>query len=281
MKIEFPGHEEELESIEVFLERHTFPDLDKIKNFLNRLTTIDKSLDIAIQSDEIGVTALLEDQKELIKRLTGRCHQLEIRRDVIDFAEAAEKLANSSPERSTEDITLAASLLRDKIDQFVKMHRPSRTNAKFIRFARACIDKAEKHEPVVIVTKQGKSKIVVSLDSFREKETSQEKLDLAETLYDLARMLYQERFDDFEETLLNGFSLSQQKEIYFHVVSCNSNLSDLKNQTYRLKAVQGILGYAHDLADYYMGDTPYPSIVEIHNIFQDLDFITHTEEEER
>ena len=280
MKIEFPGHEEELESIEVFLERHTFPDLGELKDFLNRLTKIDRSIDKALKSNEIGVTTLLEQQKDLVKRLAGRCHQLEVRKDVINLAEDAEKLANSSPNRSARDVANDAHLLRTKIDLFVSQHRPSRSNAKFIRFARACIEKAEKHEPLITPSKRSKPKKSVSLDNFRVKDTSQESLALAELLYDLARVLYQEKFDEFEDSFLGNFSSSQQKDIHFHISTCKGNLQNLDDQTVRLKSIQGILGYAHDLADYYMGKTPYPSIVEIHNIFQDLDFVTHIEEEE-
>lgn len=281
MKIEFPGHEEELESIEAFLERHTFPEIGELKNFLNRLKKIDRSIDSALQSSEFVLSNYLEKQKNLVKKLAGRCHQLEVRKSVIRIAEDAEKLANTSPSRSHDDIAREAHLLRDRIDRFVEHHRPSRTNAKFIRFARACINKAEKHEPLIVPSKKGKSKKSVSLDNFRMKEASEDSLGLAELLYDLARVLYQEKFDEFEEAFLNNFSKDQQKEIQFHASKCSGSLTQLKNQTIRLKTVQGILGYAHELADYYLGDTPYPSLIEIHNIFQDLDFVDHIEESEK
>lgn len=274
MQIEFPGHEEELVSIQAFLERHTFPDSSQLKKFLHRLSKIDSAL------KNIDVSPYLEKQKNLVKKLAGRCHQLEIRRDVINLAEDAEQLANSSPERSHDDIAKEANLLKNRIDLFLNQHRPSRTNAKFIRFARACIEKAEKHEPVIVRNKNGKPKKVISLDSFRVKEASTESLELAELLYDLARVLYQQKFDEFEESFLKNFSEHQQKEIHFHISSCDGNLQSLENPVIRLKAVQGILGYAHDLADYYMDNTPYPTIIEIHHIFQDLDFVTMAEEEE-
>ncbi len=281
MRIDFPEHEEELESIGTFLDRHTFPDLGKLKKFLAQLTKIDSSIDQAIKKKELCIASYLENQKSLVTKLAGRCHHLEVRRDVISLAEAAETLANSSPERSNEEIAHDANLLRDRIDLFVKQNRPSRNNAKFIRFAKACIDKAEKHEPVVVKAKSGKPKNSVSLDSFREKEATPESLELAELLYELARLLYTEKYDEFEANLLKDFSPNQQKEIHFHVSACKGNLRDLTNQTSRLKTIQGILGYAHDTADYYMDNTPYPTIIEVHNIFQDLDFVTHLENEEK
>ena len=67
--------------------------------------------------------------------------------------------------------------------------------------------------------------------------------------------------------------MSDQKEIRYHVSNCKGSLETLEDPALRLKTIQGILGYAHDLADYYMDTTPYPTLLEIHGIFQDLDFV--------
>ncbi len=281
MKIQFPGHEEELESIEAFLERHTFPDMGDLKKFLCRLEKIDHSIDTSLDSDQFDISAYLERQKELVKKLVGRCHQLEIRKNVINLAEDAEKLANTSPSRTSKEIAKEADLLRDRIDLFVKDHRPSRTNAKFIRFARACIEKAERHEPVMVKSKNGRSKKTISLDNFRLKEATPERLELAEALYELGRLFYQEKEEEFLSMFTNSFSPSEQKDILFHVSNSKGDIKNISDQTVRLRTIQGILGLAHTSADYYMGKTPYPSLIEIHNIYQDLDFIVHLEEEEK
>ncbi len=278
MKIEFPGHEDELASIEAFLERHTFPAMSDLEGFLDRLTEIDASIDRALGSEIVAIGPYLEEQKKLVERLLGKCQKLEVRKDVIDMAEEAEKLANSSPEKSHVIVLQDAQALRDRIDQFVSLNRPSRTNAKFIRFARACIDKAEKHEPVIAKSLTKKNKTTISLDQFRVKEPSLDHLEVGELLYDLARLLYQEKYEEFRVALAGNFSVSQQRDIKFHIRACAGSFEDLNNQVVRIKTVQGILGYAHELADYYMGDTPYPSIVEVHTIFQDLDFIEESEE---
>lgn len=279
MKIEFPSHEKELESIESFLERHTFPDICDLKKFIYILEKIDTSLDNSLLSDQFDLSSYLEKQKKLVKKLVGRCHQLEIRKDVINLAEDAEKLANTSPGRSSQEVSKDAHVLRDKIDLFTKKHRPSRSNAKFIRFARACVEKAERHEPVVVKSKKGRSKKTLNLDDFRLKEATPERLDLAESLYELARLLYKEQYDEFLEMFSSSFSPSEQKDVLFHVSNSKGDIKNLSELGTRLRTIQGILGFAHTSADYYMGKTPYPSIIEIHSIFEDLDFISHLEED--
>ena len=279
MKIEFACHENELESIDEFLERNTFPAELELKKIFDKLSRIDESIDLALEGDAVAIGPYLEKQKELVKKLEGRRQKLEIQKDVISLAEAAEALANSSPLRPLKSIIIEAQELRDKIDLFLQNHRPSKTNAKFIRFARACLAKAEKQEPIISKSTQKRSKNTVSLDNFRVKEASLDSLELAEMLYDLARVLYEEKYDEFKDSLEGNFSPSQQKEIGFHISKCFGNLQSINDQVVRLKCIQGILGYAHVLSDYYMGDTPYPTIVEIHNIFQDLAFINQQEEE--
>ena len=279
MRIEFLNHEKELESIETFLERHTFPDICDLKKFLMTLERIETSLDSSILSDQFEISSYLEKQKSLVKKLVGRCHELEIRKDVINLAEDAEKLANTSPGRSSEEVTKDAHALRDRIDLFTKDHRPSRSNAKFIRFAKACVEKAERHEPVAVKSKNGRSKKTLNLDDFRLKEATPERLDLAETLYELAILLYKEQYGEFLEMFSSSFSPSEQKEILFHVSNSKGDIKNLSDQTTRLRTIQGILGFAHLSADYYMGKTPYPSIIEVHSIFEDLDFISHLEDD--
>ena len=233
MLIQFPEQDDVLESVESFLERHSFPRFGDLKNCLGRLATVDPS-------------------RALAQKLIGRCHHLEERRSVIDLAENAEALANSSPNRNPHDIAKEAHILRDRIDRFVKHHRPSRNNAKFLRFAKRCIAKAEKQERVV-AKKSG-----VALNAFQY-EASAESLALAESLYELAALVYQEK-----PFSIDGFD---QKELAFHISVCKG---DLNNPKKRIESVQGILGYAHLLADYYMDHSPYPSKKEVRSIFQDL-----------
>ena len=147
-----------------------------------------------------------------------------------------------------------------------------------MRFANACIDKAEKHEPVLIKTPEGKIKKVLHIEHFQRNEASVESFSLAEVLYELAGYLYHEDMELYKKTF-NHFSDQEKQEIKYHVGACNGSLSKLDSLEDRLMVVQGILGYAHTLTDYYMDSSPYPSIVEVHKTFEELDFITHLEED--
>ena len=191
---------------------------------------------------------------------------------MTNIAEAAEKLANSSPNRSPDDIAKQANLLKNRIHSLLKKNRPSRNNVKFIRFAIACIKKAKKQEPVM---KKKPFSRTISLESFYKKEISFDSLELAEWLYELAKLLYQKKENAFQKAF-QTCSENHQKEIVYHISLCGGTLLSLEEEKNRLCAVQGILGYAHILSDYYT-ETPYPSLEEIHDIFQDLHFVIETE----
>lgn len=277
MQEKFPTHAQDLAKIQDVLTRHSLVDSKSLKRFAGQLKKIDKSLDHILAQYGKHHPRTLDEQKELVSTLTGRCHQLEIRRDVINLAEDAEALANSSPTRSHSDIAKNANLLRSRIDTFLEHNRPSPNNAKFIRFARACIEKAERHEPVIDPTKLRRNKKVVDLEYFKHKEPSKEAYELAEALYGLAGLLYQEKIKEFQDSLEKDFSKETRQEIRFHVHTCHGNLDKTSTLEERLAIIQGILGYAHDITDYYMDNTPYPAIIEIHNIFRDLAFIESQE----
>jgi hypothetical protein len=157
--------------------------------------------------------------------------------------------------------------LRERLGEFLLGRQPGRKDMGMIRFLWDSIECAEKGEKM--------PSLPLALS---EEEIDLACVDMAERLYDLGRMLYQELFAEFKSALLTGFSSWDRSEIRRHVSLCGGDLDLINNQSIRLKSVQGILGYAHILSDYYTGETPYPSMVEVHGIFQDLDFIIHLEE---
>lgn len=269
MQIKIPTLDQDLDSIKSFLDRHVNPNPKKLKNFSKQLKKIDRSLEATLSENDSSFAHIsVERQRELVKRLAGRCHQLEIRRNVIDMAENAEELANSSPERSHDEVASEANALRGRIEAFLKDHRPSQTNAKFIRFAKACLAKAEKGEPVIVKKR-------VSLESYQRPEVTPESYELAEQLYELAGLLYQGEIEEF----LTKFASFSSEDLKFHIQNCGADLANLEKRSSQLHAIQGILGYAHLLTDYYTDTTPYPTLIEIHNTFEDLDFVKHLEEE--
>ena len=76
------------------------------------------------------------------------------------------------------------------------------------------------------------------------------------------------------------FTLEMQKEIRFHVSKCKGILEKLSTKKDRMHSIQGILGLAHELTDYYLNNTPYPSAEEVHLTFEDLADVNHIEVED-
>lgn len=278
MLFKFPViHDEEISSIEKSLSSHTLVPRKQLKNFVSQLKKIDRSLEQSLQENTLGKHSI-EKQKEMVSSLAGRCHHLKTRNDIINLAEEAEHLANTSPDRPHDEVASDANALRQRIDDFVKQNRPSRNNAKFIRFARKLLDKAERHEPVIV--KQERRENVVTLDHYRTKDVTLKSYELAEALYELARLLYVEETAKFESSFKEDFSESVQKELSYHVSMCGGQMKEYCEESARLLIVQGILGYAHELTDYYLDNTPYPNIEEIHLTFEDLSDVNHIEDED-
>jgi hypothetical protein len=267
----------DLEEIESFLDAHTLPEDKKLRTFSKQLKKIDLSISQSLSSNPENLDSL-EKQKALVQKLAGRCHLLEIRKDIIELAELAEELANTSPDRDPREIALEANLLRNRIDAFLEVHRPSKNNAKFLRFAKACIEKAERQEPV-LVSKNVSTQNVVSLKNYQKEETTVASFELAENLYCTATFLYRDQTNEFIESLSNNFSDTTLMELRFHVQECGGDLQKLSTHEDRMHIIQGVLGYAHKVTDYYTDSTPYPSLVEIHHIFDDLDLVNQAEED--
>ena len=280
MSMQLTNHQGDLDAIKALLKKRFLPEKRELKAFSIQLEKIDRSINKALTTSDVICKKFLEKQRELVHNLTGRCHQLEVRRDVINLAEDAEALANSSPDRPQEELAIEANNLRDRMESFLMVHRPSKNNSKFIRFANACIAKAERREPVMIRGKDGRLKKVISIDTFKSKEVTLDMFDLAESLYGLASLAYHNKIKEFKTTLTNSFSEETRKEIIYHVSMVEGSLEKMESKHDRIRVVQGILGYSHDLTDYYMDESPYPSIVEIHQVFKDLEFLSHTEEED-
>ncbi len=267
------GH---LEDIEKFLTTHAIPESTELDTILKQLFKIKQSVGKALKSHDKTFSTHFTEQKELVKKLAGRCQKLQERRSVINLAEEAEELANTSPLKSPDEIALKAQDLQNRIERFLERHRPSRNNAKFIRFAKACIEKAKKHEPVLT----SKSPKQVSLELARKNVRGPVSVEIAESLYELSSLLYQEKTEEFLSYFSQGFSLDTQKELHYHISVCSGHVNKLSKKEERMKVIQGILGYAHLLADYYMDNTPYPTIVEINRMFQELDLVNQQEQED-
>lgn len=266
---------QELWAIGQFLDSHTIPERADLKRLSIELFNLNESI-TKMMSASPNLRENLSKQQELVEELKERCRQLEVRRSIIDLAESAEKLANESPGKGSEEIATEAKTLRSKIDSLLQNQRPSHNNAKFIRFAHACIDKAEKHEPVI--SNKTKSKTILKMASLENRDASIDSFDLAESLYSLAGLLYREDLDNFKKSLSRDFSDSSLKEIRFHIGECQGNISKIEKHEDRIRVIQGILGYAHKVSDYYMNSSPYPSLIEIHRIFDDLELVTYLEE---
>lgn len=270
MQVEFPKALRDLETIEHFLNRRFMPSNEKLNLFLKQLKVIDSSLTHEIPSHCSAIWEL-EKRRRLAQSLSGRCHDLQVRREVIEFAEEAEKLANSSKTREPKEIAREADKLSEKLDKFVANHKASQNNTKFIRFARLLLDKARRQE-TVLSDKPKSKKNVITLEEPRHLTTTEE-YTLAESLYELTGKLYAKKVDKFK-VLFFAFPIETQREMLFHISECEGSIEQIGKRKNDLKIIQGLLGFAHTITDYYASVTPYPSFQEIHQIFEDLKEIT-------
>lgn len=264
VQIKFPTFEtlEDLDIIQSSLDCRIFVPKDTLQKFLFQLRNIDHAL---AQNDNTSLHDVITKKRELVESLAGKCQNLKERNSVISFAEEAEHIANSSPILADTEIANLTENLNSRIDAFIEDFMPTKNNMKFLRFAKKLLQKAKKHEPVLIPINHNDTMITFREDS--PQETSLDDFALAESLYEIASLLYTEQRETFQDTLTKNFSFATQKEISFHVHNCGGKISNIETESDRLKVIQGILGYAHTITDYFAGETPYPSIKEIHKTF--------------
>ncbi len=269
-----PQHiEVNLESIKSFLYKHNLVNLKKLSEVSKQLKKINKSIIDTAKNNQSYFSEHFKNQRELIENLIGRCNQLKIRINIVNFAESAESLSNTSPHRSRDEVAIEANNLRLRIVAFLKNYRPSQIDSKFIRFARVCINKAEKGEAVIVERSGGKIKLIVSLqDFFKNKEVTKESYEIAELLYELSMEVHYNNISNFKK-LIENFSKDTINEIKHHVKICGGDIDKVNTAANRTLIMQGILGYAHLLVDYYMDKTPYPTVPEIEEICSDVNFI--------
>ena len=264
VQIKFPTFdgEADLDIIQNSLDCRIFVPKDTLQKFLFQLRKIDQALS---ENTQESLLEVLSKKKELVESLTGRCLALKERNSVISFAEEAEHIANSSPILADAEIESLSDSLLSRIDAFIEDHKPTKNNMKFLRFAKKLLQKAKRHEKVLTPSKnKGKT---ITLHQNSPQEISLDDFALAEGLYEIAALLFQGDIEDFKETLSKNFSFTSQKELSFHIHNCEGSLSNLHTKEERERVIQGILGYAHTITDYFAGETPYPSKEEIKNTF--------------
>lgn len=264
VQIKFPvfDNDQDLEEISTSLDCRIFVPEDTLQKFIFQLRSIDSSLS---KNTNHSLREIIDKKRKLVESLSGKCQSLKERNTVISFAEEAEGIANSSPILSDYEIQDMAKNLRARIDRFISDYKPSKNNMKFLRFAKKLLVKAEKHEPVLVSIPSSDTMI-----TFREDSCGEISLDdfaLAENLYEIAALLYEGKVESFEETLEKNFSRAMQKEMSFHISNCGGKIDLLQSPQKRLAAIRGILGYAHTITDYFINETPYPSIEEVDNTF--------------
>ena len=211
----------------------------------------------------------------LLQKLAGRCHSLIIRKNVIDFVSNVEQLINCKLTLSNDDLENEVDHLIERLNTFIDSTKPSQTDAKLIRFAKICLDKVAGGESL---NKLITSKKIVHFSDVNSSNITQETYELAEILYELAELLYKNKIEKFQTTLANNLSNSQIKELHYHIEICKGSIVNLSDRNNNLNIISGILGYANKTTDYYMNNSPYPTLKEIKEMFFDLDVIENREE---
>ncbi len=264
LQIKFPvfNHEEDLESIADALECNILIPKDTLKQFIFRLRKIDSAL-----TDESDNSLLdtIEKKRNLVAKLSQKCDHLRERNTVISFAEEAEEIANSSPFLSDAEVKEKVDDLRARLDGYIDASRPSKNNMKFLKFAGALLEKAQKHETVLV--KVSKKETLVEFRENAPGEISLEAFALAESLYELAAALYEGKTKIFKSMLEKGFSEASKKEMSFHIGICGGSIGKFDSEDEKIKIISGLLGFAHITTDYYATNSPYPSLKEIKELF--------------
>lgn len=255
---------EGLDLIQSSLDCRIFVPENTLQKFIFQLRTVDSYLPLKSKD---SLQHVIAKKKELVEKLSIRCACLKERSQVIEFVEKAEELANESPFLTDEEVQERAEDLRASIDGFVESTRPSKNNMKLLRFTRKLLTKAEKHEKVMV--KSPSKEQTIQLRENAHNEISLDAFALAESLYELAAVLFEGNIKVFETMVESKFSQTEKKELIFHLINCESNLSSIQTKVQRLKVIQAIIGFAHTLTDYYATETPYPSLEEIQSIFSE------------
>ena len=242
------------------------------KDTKNIILTTDEELgkknrDLKILSSKIDHLSR-KHQQALFNSVEKKLADLQHDHTVIMFAEKAEDLANTCSKRSSKEIHNEANQLKKLMQRYLQNNRPSRTNAKFIRFAQACIIKAEKGQPLLSAQKRNKK--VESIDDYRPTQAVDVKL--AERLYHIATLLHNKEYHKALSSCAL-FTQEENKELSFHIRKCKGFLLSSENESKKdqTNTIRGILGYAHISADYILDSSPYPDNEEILSIFTDLE----------
>lgn len=257
---ELPGFLVDLEKFEPSFSHHTLvdpkTDPQKFKRFSRQLQKTHRLTYPQVEKVDPGA---------LLQTLTGRCHHLKIRSKVVQLTKDAAELANRDP---SEDICSDATSLRERIDRFLDQHRLSREHTLSIRRALKLIELAQTKKRPLIRSSRIKGKIV-PLEPHRCHKVTRESYEVAESLYELAGLVYENKTEKFLVTLSNEFSPDMQREIIFHIGQCDGSLKKLSSKEHQYAVIRGIIWLAHLLCDHHTG-TPCPSVEEVRQMFEEL-----------
>ena len=255
-------HQHQLEVIHNTLRRSVLLHPKVIQDFETAL----KKISSAIKNQPHLKSKANKEHHALITSLYGRGHHLRVRKEVIDLAENAQELAHNAKALNIHQVQKLAKKLQRKVDIFTKNHKTSRINAKFLRFANNCLEKARNHK-VLLPTKN--SNKILDFCNFQVHDVSDDEYQLAQDLYILAESLYNNKIKEFH-TLLKKLNPSVLKELRYHTHTAKGSLQRFDTKKLRMNTVRSILGYAHTITDYYTSSSAYPSDKEIQEVFAEV-----------
>lgn len=262
--------EQVLTEVKNFIYNNILPSHEEIDQELVKLEELENLF--KNPPKDLMTSSFLEKQKDLSLKLAKQCADLHTRKKVITFAEQGESFVHKTSHLSDEDLWQKAYKLEESIESFVSTERLSIEDAKFIRFANICIHKAKNREPLVHPLNAQNVQKITQLCFLSQKEPTQNSYLLGEELYASAHSLYKDDYEAFYKSI-NDLSPDVYNEIIFHIEKCEGSIENISTEENKLSCIQGILGYAHHITDYYLSHEPYPTFVEIHKIFQDLELI--------
>jgi len=264
VQIKFPVTSTDLciDRLESSVECNIFLSEKSLETFIFQMPSLEK---MDPSKDLTCPYFILSKKQKWVEEISVRYDRLKERWIVIEFVQKAHNLLDPHLFLSPKEVQKQAQDLQAAIDGYVESFRPSKSHMKYLRYAKRLILEALNDEAFFI---QSPSKEEIA--TFRERvpnEISLETFAFAENLYELASYLFQKNILAFESMLATHFSENEIKELIFHITLCESSLSKISKEGERLKIIQGILGFAHSVTDYYVNETPYPNIEEIKVLF--------------
>ncbi len=248
----------ELNELTTTLDKVSYVNTNKAKTLCHRLEALLSKINTLLSQSDLFAQSYLEEQKNRITVLFGRCDTLIVDSEVVELAEKAEKLSIESGSSQLNKI----SELKKTIEHLKKKYALSQDNRKLVRFAEILMER---------FSSKGTNQNLISspITEIPDAEV------IAFALFELGQNLYYHEFQKAHESFLS-LPLIVSHDLINHMESNGIDFKSVLNLNHRdvesiQKAIQIVIGFC-DLITLYHTEFRLPPIDEIHTIFEAKEF---------